>query len=1026
MAAILSVLTFLTTELHAQAKTFIRPPNTFEITTSSGYISYAWRWWQNVGRAGPSGSNPMEIYADGIDTSDHYTFTNVANWSFNATGPELRTWTIPKLSPGRYRISWANPSNFGGGGFGEALQEVAAWDPSSLKARISISARNIPHGESALVSWIAENADSAVISGPGLTSTDFAGSHSVRPPIGRHIYSITAIGFAGSKSTASVELEVKPNEILPTVIDVIPEAQITPKLQTVPTSESALLTLLDAKASSRRIIGTDGTNTFDPRSAFTVGPKPNGTYAFTYIVGGAGRIQWTVVESTMVILDPPSGAPIDVSSRFTYSATENGIWTIHFIAAGVSTDYSLPITVPTASDTATITFTSGPLPRTVAFDNATVMYGDSLTLSSSTNGDGAPTYSYVSGPGSVSGNSLSVSGVGVVRVRVDYPATAGYEAGTAVADVTVKPKPVTIGLSDQDFDFDGTPKVASYTVTDPNVVSAGMINADVTRGPAVDSYTVSVSAFGNYVGSASAKLRIFPVIDSFVGKPPAAPSASIVAPAVQWPAESRIQWSTTNASAVRISDESGAVLSTTLADSVSVGVLDARTPSYSFKVLATPLPAELSMKQRGGSSARLQGPDGLDLDVSGQTSASTLTGGLYAYTVSANGLSRSATLDLAMPTPASQVAQLNVTPATVTAAWNDRSLDGPYAVGSSDMPSWTIQTGVSVASLPRPLSWLRSDDGVSGSVSPGETIFPGSNVVTASFVPPNSNYSPATVSAKWSITAPITLYGENALLQVNRAPVSSGFVLRIIPGTTVSFSAAPLPNFDWGLDWSSEPTAVWTGSREILAAAAEPTFSVRVPAGTGPLSLKASAFQVGPRVVEFSPKTSSFTVPSGPAAGRTYSRSWSSSGAWYAYLGRDGVTLDVVGQARESGIAAFEIQAKPPGHEWMLLASGSPAREVANGPRASVPQTFSVKLGETNATKPLIPADPSLAGTWQIRARVQSTAGSWSAWSFEQPLNVVMPIELITKTGRTLPPVADVAWYKASPLKSYSFKVLVP
>jgi hypothetical protein len=475
-----------------------------------------------------------------------------------------------------------------------------------------------------------------------------------------------------------------------------------------------------------------------------------------------------------------------------------------------------------------------------------------------------------------------------------------------------------------------------------------------------------------------------------------------------------------------VTNDAGVVISTAAADRLSSGVLDVRNPGYTYTVTAATLSGVANMAQRGGTSARLQGPDGLDVDVTGKSEFPISGEGSYTYSVSANGLSRSANFSFSMPQPATAAGILNITPATVTASWPDRNLDGPYLLTAAEMPSWRIQNGDPAAALPQPLAWTRTDDGATGTAAVADMLYPGTHRITASFVPPNPNYSPAAVTSTWSITAPLTVSASHASLEVNGAPTASGTLLRILPGTTVSLAASPARDFDWGLDWTGDPATIWTGSEELLASPTSAVFAVKIPAGTGPLNLTASAFQVGPRVVAFSPAAASFLVPSGPAEGHSYPRSWNSSGTWYAYLGREGVTFEVVGQARESGISAFEIQAKPPGGEWLLLASGAPTADVPNGPRASVPQKFSVKLGDSNPIKPLVPLDPLLAGSWQIRARVQSTAGVWSPWTFEQPLNVVMPIQIVTKKGRTLPPVADADWYEASSLQAYTFKVLVP
>jgi hypothetical protein len=1028
--ALFCIALFCAQILPVVGQTFTRPPFGFQVTTNSGWVEAGWKFWQTQGAIGGVGSGPLQITFTGIDTPDRYTLVVPTNWAVGtdsvAARNLVRTQTLPvRLSPGTYNVSWMNPSNFLT--FGVALQEVAAWDPSALSAAIAATPSTVMVGQIAEIAWTTTGATSAVVSGPGLNSMGLSGSQAVQHAVpGTYVYGIVATGFSGSTFPASTTLIVTSDEIPPRISEFPPTISVTPSTQTVSSGSTAVLNITASGATTLSLSGTDGLDVSNPASSVSVGPSSGVTHTYTLTATGFARIRWRLTHATQVILDPPSGAPIDVSSVREFDTTEAGTWTIHYIANGVSADYTFTVNVPTVSATATVAFTSGPAPRSVTFNDSSMTFGDVFPLSASTNGDGAPTYSIVSGPGVVSSSSLSASAVGVVRVRVDYPATAGFTAATAFADVTVNPRPVTFTLLNQDFDYDGTAKTATYSLSEPAAVLAGMVNADVTKGPAANAYTVSVSASGNYVGSATATMRIFPVIDAFSCTPPPAPTVALnVQTQVQWPDAGVISWTTADAASVRVVNDAGTVISNAANGSATTGVLDVRNPGYMYTVTADPQAATVLMAQRGASAARLQGPGGLDVDVTGATSYNLSASGSYTYTVSANGLTRSATINLSMPAPATQSGILDVTPATVTAAWGARDLDGPHVVSSADMPSWQIQGGAPVVSLAQPLAWARSDDGATGSVRVGDTLYPGTNQVTATFVPPSPNYAPAAVTATWRVTAPVTVTASNAVVQVNGSVTASGTTFRILPGNALALAASPLQNYDWGTDWSAG-AAVWSGSPELLTSPTAPAYTVTIPAGTGPLSIAANAYQVGPRVVSLTPVKATHVVPSGPAAGRSYPRSWNASGTWYAYLGRDGVTFDVAGEARESGIAGFEIQARPPGGDWFLLASGSPSGTTPNGPRTAVPQTFSVKLGALNPLKPLIPADPSLAGVWQIRARVQSTAGVWSSWAFEQPLNVVMPVQVLTKSGRTLPPLADADWYQASPTQTYTFTVLIP
>jgi hypothetical protein len=139
------------------------------------------------------------------------------------------------------------------------------------------------------------------------------------------------------------------------------------------------------------------------------------------------------------------------------------------------------------------------------------------------------------------------------------------------------------------------------------------------------------------------------------------------------------------------------------------------------------------------------------------------------------------------------------------------------------------------------------------------------------------------------------------------------------------------------------------------------------------------------------------------------------------------VSIEVQAMSSGSAIASLELQGKAQNGDWIDLAPPqAPDAAQANGPGVKVSQTFSVRLGNVRADKPLIPSDPSLAGTWQLRARALTSAGTWSDWSASVPLTVEMPLQSVTKSGQTLPPLKDAAWFTASDVKTYNLSVWIP
>ncbi len=811
------------------------------------------------------------------------------------------------------------------------------------------------------------------------------------------------------------------------LIPLAPAIGISPTSQSIALHTSASLALSREFVSRSTLTGSDGSLIPNP-SAVTeiVAPAP-GVHTYEFSANGFVRFTW-VTTADAVIVETPDGTRVDVTHRRNYDAALNGTYTFRWIVEGVELPDSYDIVLPTASVTATVTVTAGPVPRTATLGGGRLVFGDEFALAASSNGDGAPVYSVLQGPGTLNGARLSATAVGTVRVRADYPATAGFTAASAEAEIVVDPRPVNFTLADQVFDFDGLAKAAVFTASEPAALVANMVELSRLRvGPDVGIHPVTISAHGNYTGRAEATVRILPVIEhAFAAPPPPPEVVDFDMPSVvQWPARGILRWATRHAGVVEVGEAEGGVFAHSSAGDQQLPLLDAREAPYRYAVIAHPAAATASFAQRGATHARLQGPSGLDLDVTGRSQVSLTASGRYTYTVSANGLSRTATFDLIMPPPAQRAAALRVTPATVRGIWADRSLDGPYRIQAADSPSWVLHTGETVTGVTAPFTWRRADDGAAGSVGVGDHLLPGTQTVTAQFLPPNTNYAPATATATWRVTVPISVHASHAAVSIDGNAVPGGYMFRALPGTSVRFSAAPHTDYDWGTDWEAS-ASVWSGSGELLVAPASAAFTVKIPAGTGPLSLTASAFQVAPRVTALAPLESNHRVTSGPAAGRSYPRCWAKDGMWFAYLGRDGVAFEATGQVRESAVAEFELQARAPQAEWTTLLRGSPSPDVPNGPRVPVSQRFSVKLGDSHPQKPLLPAAPGLAGTWHFRVRTRSQAGQWSAWSAEVPLSVVMPVQTVHKRGRTLPPVDEADWYEASEYKDYAFQVLVP
>lgn len=174
-------------------------------------------------------------------------------------------------------------------------------------------------------------------------------------------------------------------------------------------------------------------------------------------------------------------------SPYAYSITGLPGWMSIDADTGVIS--GTPASVAATGGTATVTVTDAQLNQqsiTIAYN--TVIKGDALTFGGTApasaktygdapfdiagltydGGDGTVSYSYVSGPGSLSGPTLTITGAGDIVVKATG-ASANYEDKIDNYTITVNPKPVTItptgtptkayGEADPELPYSSTPLV---------------------------------------------------------------------------------------------------------------------------------------------------------------------------------------------------------------------------------------------------------------------------------------------------------------------------------------------------------------------------------------------------------------------------------------------------------------------------------------------------------------------------------------------------------------------------------------
>ena len=225
-------------------------------------------------------------------------------------------------------------------------------------------------------------------------------------------------------------------------------------------------------------------NQATPSITFTV---PNHTYgdaAFTVSAtsSSSGAITYSVVSGPATI----SGSTVTLTGAGTVvlqaSQTASGNY-----AAGTQ-----PATFTVAGNAPTISFT---------VPNHT--YGDApFTVSATSNSSGAITYSVVSGPATISGSTVTLTGAGMVVLQASQAASSNYTSGTQTTTVTVDKESQTIT-------FPAPTSPVTYGVSPITLVATGgasgnAVTFSVVSGPAtVSGNTLAITGFGTVIVAAN-------------------------------------------------------------------------------------------------------------------------------------------------------------------------------------------------------------------------------------------------------------------------------------------------------------------------------------------------------------------------------------------------------------------------------------------------------------------------------------------------------------------------------------------
>jgi sugar lactone lactonase YvrE len=219
------------------------------------------------------------------------------------------------------------------------------------------------------------------------------------------------------------------------------------------------------------------------------------------VTAPAPTITFTVANQTYGNAPFTVSATSNSSGAFTYSvvsgpATVSGS-TVTLTGAGtVTLQASQAASAGYTTGTQTATFTVTPATPTITFTVPNHTYGDApFRVSATSNSNGAITYSLVSGPATISGSTVTLTGAGTVVLQASQAALGNYTSGTQTASFTVAGNAPTISFSVPNHTYGDAPFTVSATSN-----SSGAITYSVASGPAtVSGSTVTLTGAGTVV-----------------------------------------------------------------------------------------------------------------------------------------------------------------------------------------------------------------------------------------------------------------------------------------------------------------------------------------------------------------------------------------------------------------------------------------------------------------------------------------------------------------------------------------------
>jgi len=390
---------------------------------------------------------------------------------------------------------------------------VTATDPITLAVTgpVGFTARN--YGPTNAIAGVASfNVSAAALTIPG-TYTYTASSHSLIDAVATEIVNAavsatTTISsktltedypgavftpVAGSGGTGALTYSVLP--ALPTGLSFSTAGVISG----TPTAASAMTvyTVTVTDANSQTATGTFHltivTSVVATQTVATTSLTANqATQAFTPVMGsgGFGSLAYSILPSL------PTGLSFD-SRTGTIAGTPNVL--------SASMIYAITVTdTNNASATANFSLAVNVEAPTILFTVPTHIYGDgAFGVSASSTSDGAFTYSVVSGPATILGSTVTLTGAGTVTLQASEAANSNYSSATKNASFTVLASMLTIKANDATRFYGATNPIFTGSVSGAqpgDTFAEGFATSATVLSP-VATYAIVPSVTGTNVSS---------------------------------------------------------------------------------------------------------------------------------------------------------------------------------------------------------------------------------------------------------------------------------------------------------------------------------------------------------------------------------------------------------------------------------------------------------------------------------------------------------------------------------------------